>query len=353
MDTKRNNAASHAAPQRQAPAYGAIDLGTNNCRLLVAVPNSDPKNETRFNVIGSFSRIVRLGENLSSTGKLSDQAMERTIDALKQCANIMEANNVVHYQAISTEACRRASNGREFLEIVSRETNLNMEIVTPEREAELTFSGCSPLLDTDKPYGLVFDIGGGSTELMWIEGANTDTPKVAAYHSIPQGVVTLAEEYGDTLTGEAGYDKLIDIITPWLNEFDEKCGVSDAASKGELSMLGTSGTVTTLGALHLGLRRYERNRVDGMVIDFESISTISRRLASMNCVARASHPCIGPERADLVVMGCALLEAVTRRWNVGRLRVADRGIREGLLLESMNKDGYISTPSDQKQSAAQ
>ncbi len=335
------------------PAYGAIDLGTNNCRLLVAVPKSNPIDEIRFDVVGSFSRIVRLGESLSSTGKLSEQAMERTIEALKLCANIMKANNVTNYQAISTEACRRASNGQEFLEIVSRETNVNMAVISSQREAELTFSGCSPVLDTNKPYGLVFDIGGGSTELMWIEGANTLTPKVAAFHSIPEGVVTLAEKYGNDVSGEDGYEKLISIISPWLDEFDAKCGVSKAAANGELNMLGTSGTVTTLGALHLGLRRYERNRVDGMVIDFESITTISRRLAAMNHEARSSHPCIGIERADLVVMGCALLEAVTRRWDVGRLRVADRGIREGLLLESMAKDGHLTTILTPNKSAAQ
>ncbi|MBT4888564.1 MAG: Ppx/GppA family phosphatase [Rhodospirillales bacterium] len=334
--------------QHTVPAYGAIDLGTNNCRLLVAVPS-----EERFTVVGSFSRIVRLGENISSSGKLSDAAMDRTVDALKICAEIMEANGVKSYQAISTEACRRATNGAEFLDRVSRETKINIETITPDREAELTFSGCSPLLDNDKPYGLVFDIGGGSTELMWIEKANTSSPKVSMCQSIPEGVVTLADKYNDTLSGEEGYEELIRIITPWLDDFDSKCGISEAAQDGNLTILGTSGTVTTLGALHLGLKRYDRSRVDGMVIDFESITSISHLLASMTCESRATHPCIGPERADLVVMGCALLEAVTRRWNVGRLRVADRGIREGLLLESMTADGYVTGIANQKISAAQ
>lgn len=316
--------------QNVVPAYGAIDLGTNNCRLLVAVPHEDD-----FNVVGSFSRIVRLGENLAHTGELSRVAMDRTIEALKICADIMKKNGVVQYQAISTEACRRATNGQEFLETVRRETSIDMITIDSVREAELTFSGCRPLLDKDKPSGLVFDVGGGSTELMWIDGADTDQPTITACHSIPEGVVTLAEKHGTTMTGEDGYERLIDLITPWLDEFDNKCDISNAARQGTLTMLGTSGTVTTLGALHLGLRRYERNRVDGMVIDFPSITHISRRLAAMSVEARASHPCIGEDRADLVVMGCALLEAVTRRWNVGRLRVADRGIREGLLLESI------------------
>jgi exopolyphosphatase/guanosine-5'-triphosphate,3'-diphosphate pyrophosphatase len=321
--------------RNRAPSYGAIDLGTNNCRLLVAVPNAQS-----FDVVGSFSRIVRLGENLSLSGKLSDEAMTRTIDALKTCATIMQANGVKSYQAISTEACRRASNGLDFIARITAETGIVMNTIGSQREAELTFKGCCSLLDDDKPHGLVVDIGGGSTELMWIEQANMASAHVASYQSIPEGVVTLADKYGATMTGQDGYENLIAMITPWLDEFDNKCDISRATASGNLTILGTSGTVTTLGALHLGLKRYDRSRIDGMVIDFQSITTISRWLASMTCETRAHHPCIGQERSDLMVMGCALLEAIIRRWNVGRLRVADRGIREGLLLESMAMDGY-------------
>ncbi len=330
-----NKSANPSVRQNRKPSYGAIDLGTNNCRLLVAVPDHQG-----FEVVGSFSRIVRLGENLSISGKLSDAAMERTIDALKTCASIMQANGVQNYQAISTEACRRATNGPDFVDRIATETGITMNTISSQRETELTFNGCRTLLDDDKPFGLVIDIGGGSTELMWIEQAHTTSPYVSTYQSIPEGVVTLADKYGDTMTGQDGYERLINMITPWFDDFDNKCGISKAAASGNLNILGTSGTVTTLGALHLGLKRYDRSRVDGMVIDFESITAISRWLASMSCETRANHPCIGLERSDLMVMGCALLEAIIRRWNVGRLRVADRGIREGLLLESMMQDGH-------------
>ena len=318
--------------------YAAIDLGTNNCRLLVAVPDAD----NSFRVIDAFSRIVRLGEGLSSTGQLCEPAIERTLEALSICANVMKRNGAQHYHAIATEACRRAGNGADFIDRVKTETGLAMNVISAQQEAELTFAGCSPLLDDDRPYGVVLDIGGGSSELMWIDQSGDSLPKLSHYHSIPEGVVTLADQFGTSMNGQQDYENLIARILPWLDSFELETGIDRAMAEGNLTMLGTSGTVTTLGALHLGLRRYERSRVDGMVIDFDSIGALSSKLAMMSCDARASHPCIGPERADLVVMGCAILEAVCRRWPVGRLRVADRGIREGLLISMMAEDSHIA-----------
>jgi exopolyphosphatase / guanosine-5'-triphosphate,3'-diphosphate pyrophosphatase len=331
------------------PVYAAVDLGTNNCRLLVAVPDAD----NGFRVIDSFSRIVRLGEGLSTTGQLSKNAIERTIDALGICADVMHRNGARHYHAIATEACRRATNSDDFIGAVEARTGLALNVITAEQEAELTFAGCSPLLDDDQPYGVVLDIGGGSSELMWIDQSGDDRPALSHYHSIPEGVVTLADQFGATMNDEQDYENLIARISPWLDAFEDKTGIAETLKQGEVTMLGTSGTVTTLGAFHLGLRRYERSRVDGMVIDFASISALSRKLAIMTCDARASHPCIGPERADLVVMGCAILEAVCRRWPVGRLRVADRGIREGLLISMMAEDDILAPVSEPRIGAAQ
>jgi len=334
---------SHHHHRMQAPAvpgeaYAALDLGTNNCRVLVAVPDGDT-----FRVVDSFSRIVRLGEGMAETERLSDDAMDRTIEALKTCATVMERNGITRYHAVATEACRRAQNGRAFLDRVLTETGLTLEPVTSEREATLTFAGCHPLLDGDAPFGLVFDIGGGSTELMWIDQSQAGRPRMTAFHSIPEGVVTLSERFGSDALDEDAYETILAHIDPWLERFDSEVGGSDIARRNDLAMLGTSGTVTTLGALHLGLRRYDRSRVDGMVIDTASIKNLNAMLAGMTCESRANHPCIGPERADLVAMGCAILEAVCRRWPVGRIRVADRGIREGLLLGMMLEDGRLGT----------
>lgn len=333
---KPNRHPSAQNTPRPGEAYAAIDLGTNNCRLLVAVPDG-----AEFRVIDSFSRIVRLGEGLGTSGRLSDEAMDRTIEALSICASIMERNGVTRYHAIATEACRRARNSDAFVARTQAETGIKMEPVTSEREAVLTFAGCHPLLDDDAPFGLVFDIGGGSTELMWIDQSRPHSEKLRTIHSIPEGVVTLAERFGSDTLDDDAYEALLAHIDPWLELFDQEVGVSDANRHDNIAMLGTSGTVTTLGALHLGLRRYDRTRVDGMVIDRDSIKALNALLASMTCDSRANHPCIGPERADLVVMGCAILEAVCRRWPVERVRVADRGIREGLLIGMMQADGHL------------
>ena len=328
-------------PPVPGEAYAALDLGTNNCRLLVAVPDG-----AEFRVVDSFSRIVRLGEGLGISGCLSDEAMDRTIEALAICASVMERNCISRYHAVATEACRRARNGATFIARIKAETGLELESISTEREAALTFAGCHPLLDDDVPYGLVFDIGGGSTELMWIDQSQPGAARMTAFHSIPEGVVTLSERFGSDALDEDAYESLLAEIDPWLDRFDDDVGASAVVHKNDLAMLGTSGTVTTLGALHLGLRRYDRSRVDGMVIDTGSIKTLNALLASMTCESRANHPCIGPERADLVAMGCGILEAVCRRWPVDRIRVADRGIREGLLLGMMREDGHLTAPTD-------
>lgn len=331
------NRHSHRRPESgSGDVYAALDLGTNNCRLLVAVPDGPD-----FRVVDSFSRIVRLGEGLGASGRLADEAMDRTIEALGICASIMERNGVTRYHAIATEACRRARNGDAFIARVKAETGLELESVTTEREATLTFAGCHPLLDDHTPYGLVFDIGGGSTELMWIDQSHGGAATMTTFHSIPEGVVTLSEKFGGDAMDTDMYESLLGHIDPWLEQFDREVNASQAARRNHLAMLGTSGTVTTLGALHLGLRRYDRSRVDGMVIDLDSIRNLNAMLAGMTCESRANHPCIGPERADLVAMGCAILEAVCRRWPVDRIRVADRGIREGLLLGMMNEDARL------------
>ena len=332
-NSSRDGAGSSAQGRSgTAPKYAAIDLGTNNCRLLVAVPEDDA-----FRVVDSYSRIVRLGEGLAGTGGLCEDAMQRTIEALRVCAGVMDRQNVRRYRAVATEACRRGGNAPEFVARVRDETGIELETVSCEGEVTLTFAGCRPLLDSDRTYGLVLDIGGGSSELMWIDQSDGEA-RVAAYHSIPEGVVTLAERYGGDCIGPALYEEIIADIASHLDRFPAAGQADAATAEDSLTMLGTSGTVTTLGAMHLGLKRYDRTRVDGMVIDFDSIARLSRRLAEQNCATRSRNPCIGTDRADLVVMGCAILEAVCRRWPVGRMRVADRGIREGLLYGMIRED---------------
>ena len=317
-----------------AALYGAVDLGTNNCRLLVARPAGDG-----FRVVDSFSRIVRLGEGLSASGRLSEAAIGRTLGALKVCAVKLGERAMAGVRGVATEACRRAGNGADFLARVKVETGLELETISTLEEARLTLAGCAPLIDRRRRFALVFDIGGGSTEVTWIEHEAENRSRLVDLLSLPIGVVTLSERYEGGNVEAADYAQIIERIDARLAPFCERNGMARSVAEGHVHMLGTSGTVTTLGALHLGLERYDRARVDGLVVDFENVMAINARLAAMDWAERSAHPCIGRGRADLVVMGCAILEAVWRRWPAHTLTIADRGIREGLLLGMMAADG--------------
>ena len=319
---------------RSRDIYAALDLGTNNCRLLVARPTS-----SGFRVIDAFSRIVRLGEGLSQSGRLSPAAMRRTIDALKVCAGKMRRRGVTRARSVATEACRKAANCAEFIAAVEAETGISLDIVTSAEEARLAVAGCASLLDYDNRYALVFDIGGGSTELMWLQLNRGQAPVVADWISLPVGVVTLAEHWGGIDIGDGIYERMVASVHALLAPFEAEHGLAQVMAEGGVQMMGTSGTVTTVAGVHLDLPRYDRNRVDGVWMDFADVTSVSRRLAAMPYDDRAAHACIGRDRADLVVAGCAILEAISSTWPVGRLRVADRGVREGVLLGLMQEYG--------------
>jgi exopolyphosphatase/guanosine-5'-triphosphate,3'-diphosphate pyrophosphatase len=317
------------------PTFAALDLGTNNCRMLVARPAPHG-----FRVVDAFSRVTRLGEGLAVSGRLSEIAMERTITALRACVDKMARNRVTHGRLVATEACRQAANCEPFRQRVLAETGLHLDIISPEEEAALALAGCASLLDARTPWALVFDIGGGSTELVWVRN-DGGRQIVEGVQSLATGVVTLAERFARELTSLDGYRRIVEDIATALSPFEGRHAIADRLAWGEVQMLGTSGTVTTLAALHLGLARYDRSQVDGIVLDFVDIRRVTERLAAMTAAERRAHPCIGPERADLVVAGCAILEAVCLLWPLGRLRVADRGVREGVLLALMREEAKV------------
>lgn len=320
-------------PGSQGAVYGALDLGTNNCRMMIASPLPDG-----IRVIESFSRIVRLGEGLRASGQLGEAAVERTVRALRVCADRLQRRRVRRLRCIATEACRKAANRDDFFRRVAAETGLTLEAISAEEEAALTLGGCLPLLDRTKPRGLIFDIGGGSTELSWIDINGDGPPQALGFLTMGIGVVNLAEEYGTDRLAPRSFEEIVARVDAEIADFDAQHGIGRAVAAGGVQMLGTSGTVTTLGGVHLGLPRYDRSRVDGMVIDFEALLAASARLSALDYLGRAANPCIGRQRADLVVVGCAILEAICRRWPVGCLRIADRGVREGLLLAMMAAD---------------
>jgi len=313
--------------------YAALDLGTNNCRLLVARSAG-----TGFRVIDAFSRIVRLGEGLAATGMLSEAAMTRTLEALKICAGKVAHRRVTQARYVATEACRRAANCTEFVERVYGATGIAIEIISSDEEARLVVAGCAPLLDRNAPHALVFDIGGGSTELVWLDVPRDPRalPRVAGFLSLPNGVVTLSDRYGGREVSPVTYAAMVREMEEAVLPFEQRFGIARRIERGEVQMLGSSGTVTTLAGINMELPRYNRAVVDGSMLSFECVHTVTQRLVGLCYEARAAHPCIGSDRADLVLAGCAILEAICGLWPVGRLRVADRGIREGILVGLLN-----------------
>jgi exopolyphosphatase / guanosine-5'-triphosphate,3'-diphosphate pyrophosphatase len=311
--------------------FAAIDLGSNNCRLLIARPAPGG-----FHVIDGFSRIVRLGEQVGETNMMSEAAMTRTIEALEVCASKIQRRAVTHARYVATEAARRALNRLEFIDRVRDATGLELEIISSREEAELTLAGCLPLLDDNIPHALVFDVGGGSAELIWLRLAPQAPAEILGWVSLPCGVVNLTERHGGNEFSAEAYAAIIHEIQDLLRPFDEKHGIRAAIEGGTAQMLGTAGTVTTIAGVNMGLKRYNRSLVDGSYLDFSAVHLVSHNLASSTFEQRAAHPSIGHGRADLVVAGCAVLEAVCRTWPAGRMRVADRGVREGILSEMLS-----------------
>ena len=321
----------HFSSRFNAPV-AALDLGTNNCRLLVARPAG-----MGIRVVDAFSRIVRLGEGLAATGALSGEAIERTLNALKICADKVAFRHIAGGRYVATEACRRATNCPEFLARVFDETGLDIEIISTAEEARLVVSGCAPLLNPRIPYALVFDIGGGSTEIVLVrlEGAadrRRRRPNILGSMSLPLGVVTLTDRFGGDVS-PAIYRTMIDETAGALETFERHYRIRRHIRTGRMQMLGSSGTVTTLAGIHLALPRYIRALVDGSCLTFDQIAAVSAYLAGLDLAGRAASPCVGRERADLVLSGCAILDAICETWPVGRLRVADRGVREGILFD--------------------
>ncbi|MDY8109360.1 Ppx/GppA family phosphatase [Fulvimarina sp. 2208YS6-2-32] len=331
----RRPAAQNATP---SPIYAALDLGTNNCRLLMAAPTRPGQ----FRVIDAFSRIVRLGEGLGRTGSLSKGAMDRAVAALNVCAQKLAARDVTRMRLIATEACRAAANGEEFIERVGRETGLDLEIVSREAEARLAVSGCGSLIEAGTRGAVLFDIGGGSSEIALLDLRDGPIRKLAnrivGWTSLPVGVVSLAERHGGRNVTPELFETMILETIDLIEDFPGREKLDDLIDTPGFHLLGTSGTVTTLAGIHLNLERYDRRQVDGLWLTRDDADRLVAKILSWSFEERVANPCIGSDRADLVLAGCAILEAIRRIWPARALRVADRGLREGLLIEMMIAD---------------
>jgi len=320
--------------------FAALDLGTNNCRLLVARQRGNG-----FLVIDGFSRIVRLGEGVSLSGLLDEKAIERTIKALLECKTKLNRHQPKHMRLIATQACRGASNSGDFLDRVQKDVGLELEIIDQRIETELAVAGCADLIDKKAHGALMFDIGGGSTELAWLDFRG-GRPKlrskmpsaIRSWQSLPVGVVSIAEKFGGKNVSVESFEEMVAFVSEKLKAFKGRKKLQEMIKTHNVHLIGTSGTVTTLGGLHLGLERYERAKVDGLWMRNDDVVDTMRVLLNMSYERRAANSCIGADRADLVLPGCAIFEAIRREWTTKNIRVADRGLREGMLVSMIEKN---------------
>lgn len=337
---KKNNNRSGNVPVSNKGAsqaqknFAAIDLGTNSCRLVIASPTP-----ASFRIVETFSKITRLGEGIINDNELSRPAMRRTINALKVCAGVIEEYAPIYRSRfVATAACRRAKNCKEFLDLVKKETGLTIETISSKEESRLAVVGCIPLLNRNIRRALVFDIGGGSTEISLARVTNSGKTFIEGFVSLPYGVVTISEAFPSQDMTALAYDTIIERTHKLLKEFDEKYNIREAIKNQEIQIIGTSGTVTVLGAVHLNLPRYNRSAVDGISITRQDIDRAIAKIKRLGDEGRKKHPCIGAQKADLTMAGCAIIEGLCSFWPIEEITVADRGIREGILLDMMHSN---------------
>ena len=346
MDHPVNVRAQNIRP-REAGLFAALDLGTNNCRLLIAAPA-----RAGFRVVDSFSRIVRLGEGLHASDCLTEAAMQRALQALHACNARLARRPVRAVRAVATEACRRAANGRQFLARVRAETGLGFEVISPREEAGLAIESCAPLFHPAARRALLFDIGGGSTELAWLRlDPLGGRPELIGYASLPIGVVSLSERYGPAAFTAAGYQAMADEARTRIVPFERTHRIAHEARLGGVQLLGASGTVTTLAGIALNLSRYRRPLIDGVILSAQEAAAASRLLCQLGRDQLRSHPCVGPDRADFVLPGCAIFEAIQATWPLPHVTVADRGLREGMLVRLMRQHPHGGAPLSRRAAA--
>ncbi|MBN8544412.1 MAG: Ppx/GppA family phosphatase [Alphaproteobacteria bacterium] len=349
LQSKQYATASHANERAKRESnvgevYAALDLGTNNCRLLVAKPYFQQHTQHKtLKVVDSYSRIVRLGEGVSESGILSEEAMKRTIKALATCKVKLQKYPVAKSRFVATEACRRAKNAEEFLGRVEKELGLKVDIISNEEEARLAFLGCSSLLHKDTRYALAFDIGGGSTEFMWVK-IDPEQPMSAHkrhliqdWLSLPYGVMNMSEQFGGPAYTEMYFEEIVAKISELLVPIERENQIASRMWKENVQMLSTSGTVTTLAAIHLDLPHYDRSKIDGIKLSVSDIRGATQSLMRMSHAERAAHPCIGAARTDFILSGCAIFEAIARTFPIDKITIADRGVREGIIVSLMRE----------------
>lgn len=341
---RKTSKQAHRPRHAHDELYAALDLGTNNCRLLIARPVFMQTTHAKtLKVVDSYSRIVRLGEGVSETGILSEEAVRRTLKALATCKNKLERYAVTKARFVATEACRRAQNSEAFLARVKEEVGIDIDIISNEEEARLAFLGCSSLLARETRHALAFDIGGGSTEFMWVK-IDGDVPiashkrhLIQDWLSVPYGVMNMSEQFGGPAYTEMYFEEIVAKLAERLAPMERENQIASKIWKDNVQMLSTSGTVTTLAAIHLNLPHYDRSKVDGLKLSISDIRGATQTLMKMSPAERAAHPCIGSSRTDFILSGCAIFEAIARTFPIDKITIADRGVREGIIVSLMRE----------------
>ncbi|MES0370726.1 MAG: Ppx/GppA phosphatase family protein [Mariprofundaceae bacterium] len=314
--------------------HASIDVGSNTLRLLIArpVPNS-PNTATAqaWEIIDYRHLITRLGEGLHESGRLSDAAMERTLQALQLFKSVIDHHQVASEQlrATATAAVREAKNGTLFQQQAEKKTGIHLSIIDGEEEAKLSLLGASSVLHEETSSDmLLFDIGGGSTE--FVRSKNSSAIDAI---SCKLGVVRLVEAHlhsdppstEDYLTmKKAAHDHLEMVAEHWRK-------ISGSAPK---SLVGTAGTVTTLAAVQMNLVPYDPEQVNNHQISHENFISLRNHLLNLNHEQRQNIPAIEPGRADLIIAGLAIIEAIMEKWGYKSLITVDAGLLEGNWLDS-------------------
>ena len=299
--------------------FAAIDLGSTNCRLVIVDIIED-----KYKIICSFSEILNLGRNLSFSNEFNDEIIEKTIEIFKIISQKLKYYNVLSYRCVATEACRQSINSDELVKRIHERTNIEIEIIPSKEEARLCLKSCLNHNVNLNDFNLVFDIGGGSTEIIIFDSIYSN--KDFDFLSIPIGVINFSEKVSLFKT-----EKVLGQLEKQMMFFSKKKKIHNEP----ISIIGSCGTVTTLCAIHLKLNYYQKSLVDNTLLEIEDLKQTCNFVKRLSSEEKEKHPCIGPQRINLLDNGILILEKILESWPVKRILVSDRGLREGIILDQI------------------
>ncbi len=305
--------------------FATIDIGTNSVLLLIG----DSLPDGRIRIAADEARITRIGEGLTQSENLSAEAIERTLAALKEYRQLCEKHHVSASAVVATEALRRASNADQFLLRARDEMGFEIEVVTPEKEAWLTFHACAREFGTDI---LVCDVGGGSTELIWGRPQSGETKSETSscqYISMPIGSVVLTEHFikNDPVTADE-FKEICTIIDQHLAQ-----ALQSLSHRHADKLIATAGTATTIAAIEKHMTSFDHSKIHGIVLEMLDVQVIIDELKMKSVAERRKIVGLQKGREDVILSGAIILDRVMRRLGYDVTTVSDRGLRWGLFYE--------------------